>query len=94
MSHFCNRCGRPISNKKSVERGYGPVCWGKIHTSAKDNLEQKPLNVERDAYGREPEKEEDVLKCVRCGHPAIGFYNGEPMCGPCKRNLQYLDEVE
>ena len=23
----CLKCGRPISSKESVERGYGPKCW-------------------------------------------------------------------
>lgn len=27
MSFRCNRCGKPLSNPKSIERGYGPVCY-------------------------------------------------------------------
>lgn len=27
----CERCGRPLTAEKSVERGFGPVCWRKIH---------------------------------------------------------------
>lgn len=26
----CNRCGRTLTNPKSIERGYGPVCFKKI----------------------------------------------------------------
>lgn len=26
----CRRCGRSLINPKSIERGYGPVCWQKI----------------------------------------------------------------
>ncbi|WP_407690330.1 DUF6011 domain-containing protein [Salipaludibacillus agaradhaerens] len=26
----CSRCGRKLKDKKSVERGYGAVCWTKI----------------------------------------------------------------
>jgi len=26
----CQRCGRALTNPKSIERGYGPVCWQKI----------------------------------------------------------------
>jgi hypothetical protein len=26
----CARCGRKLKDKKSVERGYGAVCWTKI----------------------------------------------------------------
>ncbi len=25
----CRRCHRTISNKKSVQHGFGPVCWSK-----------------------------------------------------------------
>ncbi len=25
----CKRCGKKISEKKSIERGYGPKCWKK-----------------------------------------------------------------
>ncbi|MGL5433775.1 MAG: DUF6011 domain-containing protein [Lachnospiraceae bacterium] len=26
---MCQSCGRKLKDTKSVERGYGPVCWGK-----------------------------------------------------------------
>lgn len=29
MVTTCNRCGRKITEKLSVERGYGPTCWEK-----------------------------------------------------------------
>ncbi|WP_085521396.1 DUF6011 domain-containing protein [Tuberibacillus sp. Marseille-P3662] len=25
----CTKCGRELKDKKSKERGYGPVCWEK-----------------------------------------------------------------
>jgi hypothetical protein len=25
----CNRCGKPLTNEASLDRGYGPVCWNK-----------------------------------------------------------------
>jgi len=25
----CNRCGKPLTNEISLDRGYGPVCWSK-----------------------------------------------------------------
>ena len=34
----CNRCGRPLSNLKSIFRGYGPVCWSRI--THQNNLEE------------------------------------------------------
>jgi hypothetical protein len=24
---FCRRCGRPLTQRESIARGYGPVCW-------------------------------------------------------------------
>lgn len=29
----CNRCGRSLSNLKSIMRGYGPICWKKISSN-------------------------------------------------------------
>ncbi len=29
MVNTCNRCGRKITDKLSVKRGYGPTCWEK-----------------------------------------------------------------
>jgi len=26
----CGKCGRKLKDTKSIEQGYGPVCWGKI----------------------------------------------------------------
>ena len=26
-SHRCNNCGRILTDPKSIERGYGPICW-------------------------------------------------------------------
>lgn len=25
---LCGKCGRPLSDPESIERGYGPDCWG------------------------------------------------------------------
>ena len=27
----CRRCGRVLTNPKSIARGFGPVCWRHIH---------------------------------------------------------------
>jgi len=29
MTH-CKRCGRPLTNPKSIELGYGPICAKKV----------------------------------------------------------------
>ncbi len=31
----CSICGRKLSNPKSIELGYGPVCYGKVSGSPK-----------------------------------------------------------
>jgi hypothetical protein len=44
----CARCGRQLTNPVSVQRGYGPVCWGKINHAKGDTMyefEDIQLNV-------------------------------------------------
>lgn len=31
----CMKCGRQLKDAKSIERGYGPVCWGRAHGTTK-----------------------------------------------------------
>ena len=35
MSTVCGRCQRTLKNPKSMERGYGPLCWGKVSKDRK-----------------------------------------------------------
>jgi hypothetical protein len=30
----CMNCGKKLKDAKSIERGFGPVCWTKTHTKA------------------------------------------------------------
>lgn len=30
LTGVCGRCGRPLEDELSVERGIGPICWGKM----------------------------------------------------------------
>ena len=39
----CLRCGRKLSNPKSIARGMGPVCWRKTHLDLM--LRMKKLEV-------------------------------------------------
>lgn len=32
---ICSICGRKLRNPKSIELGYGPVCYGKVSGSSK-----------------------------------------------------------
>lgn len=31
---MCEKCGRKLKDAVSIERGYGPVCWKRIHRAA------------------------------------------------------------
>lgn len=30
MTTNCGKCGRPLKDPKSIERGFGPTCWAKF----------------------------------------------------------------
>lgn len=34
----CKRCGRKLTNAKSISRGYGEVCWKKVRDENKVTL--------------------------------------------------------
>lgn len=41
----CLRCGRPLSNKVSVKRGYGSTCYRKVEKAkAKEKLKNEIEN--------------------------------------------------
>ena len=41
----CLRCGRPLSNKVSVKRGYGSTCYRKVEKAkAKEKLKKELEN--------------------------------------------------
>lgn len=31
----CKKCGRKLIDAQSIQRGYGPVCWGKVQGHSK-----------------------------------------------------------
>lgn len=46
----CRRCGRCLTWPKSLSRGYGPVCWGKVNQAQEDLINYSPaedLSLER-----------------------------------------------
>ena len=49
----CKRCHREIINPKSVQHGYGPVCWIKMQKSNVDVSCLKHLDG-TDAQGEQP----------------------------------------
>lgn len=32
----CGRCGRPLKDIRSRDRGYGPVCWQKVQAAKEE----------------------------------------------------------
>ena len=49
----CNRCGRPLKNEQSLQRGFGPVCWKK-HQAEEKRKEQE--NTQMSFYDEQIEK--------------------------------------
>lgn len=33
----CQKCGRKLRDVKSIERGYGPICWGRVSGVSRKN---------------------------------------------------------
>lgn len=53
----CKRCGRRLTNPKSIERGYGPVCAKKLGIAVKSS--KSLLYILRRLYdGKQPTLEE------------------------------------
>lgn len=40
MSTTCGKCKRPLKDPKSIERGYGPLCWGKVNKARKTEYDR------------------------------------------------------
>lgn len=38
----CGRCGRKLKDRKSVERGFGPVCWEKDLEEHRPTMKNTP----------------------------------------------------
>lgn len=41
----CSICGRKLSNPKSIELGYGPVCYGRVSGNPKIKKELKKVKT-------------------------------------------------
>lgn len=42
----CRKCGRKLRDVKSIERGYGPVCWGRESGASGKNKGNQEANQE------------------------------------------------
>ncbi|MDY7044405.1 DUF6011 domain-containing protein [Virgibacillus sp. M23] len=46
MQHTeCATCGRKLKDKKSIERGYGPVCYEKHLKAVADKYKKNQLTI-------------------------------------------------
>lgn len=43
----CLKCGRPLKNKLSIERGYGPGCYKKLNIDKNKDVDIKQEKVDR-----------------------------------------------
>lgn len=34
---ICGRCGRKLKGTESIQRGYGPVCYNRMHPTVKSD---------------------------------------------------------
>ena len=78
----CGRCGKPLENPKSIERGFGPICWIKLEIARKKE-ENKLLELLKG------EREEN-------DKPTLGYYLSqlsELHCLSCNADLHY-GEIE
>lgn len=73
----CRRCNRTIINKKSVQHGFGPVCWNKLQNT---DYEEVPtslrITITDQAKAQESlERVKELMKtvekktCLKCGEP-------------------------
>jgi Family of unknown function (DUF6011) len=45
--HLCATCGRRLKDRKSIERGYGPVCYKKHLKALSDKeFEKRQLTID------------------------------------------------
>jgi hypothetical protein len=55
---ICGKCNRPIKDPRSIERGFGPTCWGRIqaeHSRATgDPAEESDYDFTIDRTGDSP----------------------------------------
>lgn len=42
----CKRCGKPLRNKQSIARGYGPGCYKKVSAETKNDYEPIEERIE------------------------------------------------
>lgn len=45
MNDRCGKCHRALKDPKSKERGFGPICWGKIKSNA-PAVKPEPRQIE------------------------------------------------
>lgn len=101
----CLRCNRPLSDPKSIEREYGPVCWGR--KQAEDRIQEIE---EEDNVILLDDPIEDGIICYRLGehtsdsvatnirwlvkdHSPTGFNWGYGGSGPADFALNIIENI-
>lgn len=46
MYQECVKCGRKLKDRKSIERGYGPVCWVKAKKEEQHGAEDDGSGIQ------------------------------------------------
>lgn len=96
---ICGNCGRKLKDVKSIERGYGPVCWGKFSGTPAGKMVSvmqvvKEINIPgqmefEDYPGVMPEEKEKTMRiCKKCGKeygevPGVSREDGSLICRKC-----------
>lgn len=97
MSGKCLRCGKPLSDPKSMKRGYGPVCakklglTGEVLEQAKED-DVKPVGLKGDIFLTRNIKGEPVTNVNQriVDHSPDGFEWGYGGSGPADLALNIL----
>lgn len=64
-AHSCKRCGRELKTKRSIERGYGLVCWRRLEPVKKlDAFDVALILAKRNAEILRDEPELGVGDCA------------------------------
>ena len=58
----CHRCGRVLTNPKSIARGYGPVCWKKWELCKPVRLDVEKGRIVNIEGGTDADKLKSIIK--------------------------------
>jgi len=74
----CQRCRKPLENPKSIERGYGPICYSKVKKDWKEEVLDKGEQEDNDY----PTLTDYLMKL------------DNPKCMNCKADLMRYGDID